>query len=523
MMLIVPHGAELGLGRRSYVTYAIVILCILIHIMQDNNRDKISLATEKYCESIYQPDENLNKLDILSLERYECEAILRVRHGDRDGEMKELINEWITKDYSGFNESEQIEIMALVDRHYEAFSLNTPASLDVKLMYYPDTWNPFTSITSTLSHGDWWHIIGNLLFFMAFAPAIEILIGNRLKYIGFLLAISFVTSISYSLVTIMGSPIPTLGLSGVVMGMIGMSGFLMPHVRIRVFVWFITFMKNIYIRAWILALWYIGWDIWDMFTDDGGSGVNFVAHVSGGISGYLLGYFFLKERRDEIHEELHDEIEYSKSQRVDGGNFSTHVGVSSRIVNQETERAAIKEQAEILAKLHKYIRERKNSTAIVFMLEHYEVVPSNAELYEELFQNMHEWGESRALMCAGRATIHLLLSSNMTPRALVITERCHKIDENFCLADPQSVLGLAKAARDQQRYQAAYLLVKQVGMRYELGIDVVACKLLETELLWHHLNHEDEARHQMKILLNMNSPHEKDAILRLASFMKRDA
>jgi len=540
-MLTIPYGADLGLGRRSYVTYAIVVLCILIHLMQDSNRDKIDEAAEKYCTSIYQSqqaryslddlresgsDESFNiqpeqSLDILRDSKYECEFVLPVLHQDIKGILRPLLIKEIEGDFGHLDETAREKMMALVDEHYEAFSLDVPADLDAKLMYYPDSWNPFTTLTSTLSHGDWWHLIGNLIFFMAFAPAIELLIGNRLKYVGFLLAISFVTSVTYSLTTLIGqSSLPTLGLSGVVMGVIGMSGFLMPRVKIMVFVWFFTIIKTIYVSAWILALWYIGWDAWDMLSGDGSGGVNLVAHVSGGIAGYLLAYYFLGERREEIHDELHDEIEYSRSQRVDSGSFSSHVGTSARMKNEETERAAKKDHSEMLSRLHKYVRDNDYSNAIIFMLDQFELTPSNAELYEELFNNMHTWGMNRALLCAGRAAIYLLMINKLTARALIITEKCQKIDSSFCLATPKDVVNLALCAKDQHQYKVAYSLVKQAGIRYGFMIDVVRCKLIETTLLWHHLGQADEARRQMKILLNMNSPHEKDNIRALAASME---
>jgi len=520
-MLFIPYGAELGLGRRSYVTYIIIVLCLLIYIMQDSNKTKINLATSNYCTSIHKAELNPNSLDILRENLSECHSYLRTLHNDVNGDLKKLVHDHIDRIYAHLDLSERKKILSLVEHHYEEFSLNSPASLDARLMYYPNSWNPFTSITSTLAHGDWWHIIGNLLFFMAFAPAIEVLIGSRLNYIGFLLAISLVTSFSYSLATLLGqSPVPTLGLSGVVMGMIGMSAFLMPKVRIRVFVWFFVYVKNFYLRAWILALWYIGWDTWDMLTGEGANGINLVAHVSGGFTGYLLGYFFLKERREDIHDELHDEIKYAQSMRVDGGNFSTHVGVSSRVLNQEKERQAIKSHDEFLSRLHKYIREKESGNAIVHLLDNYDVVPSTAELYETLFFNMSEWGKSRALLCVGRAAIHLLLINKLTPRALVIVEQCQQIDENFCLAEPGEVLSLARSAKEQEKYDVAYLLIRRAGTRYNFLVDVVCCKLLEAELLWHYLNQPDEARQQMQILLNMSSNVEKEVIHSLANIME---
>src|SRR5210317_1477548 len=67
------------------------------------------------------------------------------------------------------------------------------------LMYYPHSWNPVTMITASVAHGGWLHLIGNLIFLLAFAPAIEILVGSKLRYLWFMLLISFIVGISFSI------------------------------------------------------------------------------------------------------------------------------------------------------------------------------------------------------------------------------------------------------------------------------------------------------------------------------------
>ena len=81
------------------------------------------------------------------------------------------------------------------------------------------------------------HMVGNMIFFLAFAPALELLVGNNFRYIWIMLFISFVVGVSYSMSILIGGSeaIPTLGFSGVVMGMMGLAAYLMPQARIRVF------------------------------------------------------------------------------------------------------------------------------------------------------------------------------------------------------------------------------------------------------------------------------------------------
>ena len=98
--------------------------------------------------------------------------------------------------------------------------LGSDESLHELLMYYPDSPNPLQMITSELIHADWPHLVGNMIFFFAFAVALEILIGNTFVYLAIIVSITVVSSLAYSLFTaLFGSAYPTLGFSDVVFGM----------------------------------------------------------------------------------------------------------------------------------------------------------------------------------------------------------------------------------------------------------------------------------------------------------------
>jgi membrane associated rhomboid family serine protease len=91
----------------------------------------------------------------------------------------------------------------------------------------------------------------------------------------------------------------TLGLSGVVMGMMGLFAYLLPKGKIRCYYWFIIFFGSVAIPAWALAIWYIGGDIYALFSSTDHGMVNVMAHVTGGIAGYLFGIVFLQKVRAE--------------------------------------------------------------------------------------------------------------------------------------------------------------------------------------------------------------------------------
>jgi membrane associated rhomboid family serine protease len=96
-----------------------------------------------------------------------------------------------------------------------------------------------------------------------------------------------------------GEIVASLGLSGVVMGMIGLSAYLLPRAKIRCYYWFIVIFGSVALPVWVLAIWYIGSDIYVLFAYDDHGLINVMAHVTGGVGGYLFGLLFLRQARQQ--------------------------------------------------------------------------------------------------------------------------------------------------------------------------------------------------------------------------------
>jgi membrane associated rhomboid family serine protease len=98
------------------------------------------------------------------------------------------------------------------------------------------------------------------------------------------------------------SALPTVGLSGVVMAAVAALAIMMPAVRIRCFFWFIVIFRILRVPALLIALWYIGWDIYEMNQLDNKSLINYVAHVSGAAIGALFGAWYAVFRSKMLKE-----------------------------------------------------------------------------------------------------------------------------------------------------------------------------------------------------------------------------
>ena len=118
-------------------------------------------------------------------------------------------------------------------------------------------------------------------------------------------AVAIGTSVLYSLYSIsVQSNIPTLGLSGVVSGFMGMFMYFAPTVNIRNVLWIILPLLRFSIPAWVMVLMYIGYDTYKLINESDWQGTNLVAHVGGGFIGYLLGVTFFRARKKSVQAQL---------------------------------------------------------------------------------------------------------------------------------------------------------------------------------------------------------------------------
>ena len=183
---------------------------------------------------------------------------------------------------------------------YASYRRAAPPLTTKALWYEPRSWNPLTMLTSSFSHGSWDHVIGNLFFFFAFAAAVEMIIGP-LAFLGVIVAMAFGTNIFYSLAMLkVAEPMPTVGLSGIVMGMMTMLAFFMPTAKIRCFYWFLIKVGTVTVSAWVLALFFVGFDIYNLLTQEEMGTVNLVAHVSGALIGLTFASIFFRRQRREF-------------------------------------------------------------------------------------------------------------------------------------------------------------------------------------------------------------------------------
>jgi membrane associated rhomboid family serine protease len=159
--------------------------------------------------------------------------------------------------------------------------------------------NTWTPLTSMFLHGGWGHIIGNLLFFWVFGNNIEDSMG-RVRFVVFYLLCGLIAAGSHIALE-PRSPVPTVGASGAISGILGAYLILYPRVRVRMLFWFILFIRVIPVPAWAVLLWWFAWQLLaglpQLMTvrPEVSSGVAVWAHIGGFLAGVILVKLFVNE------------------------------------------------------------------------------------------------------------------------------------------------------------------------------------------------------------------------------------
>lgn len=153
--------------------------------------------------------------------------------------------------------------------------------------------NWLTPIISMFLHGGWGHLIGNSLYLWVFGNNVEDSMG-RGRFLAFYLLTGVVAGMAHVAVD-PSSPVPTVGASGAISGIMGAYLMMYPRVRVRTF---IPPLFLVQFPAWfVLVLWFISQvvaglpDLSPLRREISG-GVAVWAHVGGFVAGIFLARLF---------------------------------------------------------------------------------------------------------------------------------------------------------------------------------------------------------------------------------------
>ena len=150
----------------------------------------------------------------------------------------------------------------------------------------------FTLVSSQFLHGGWLHIGFNMLYLWIFGSNVEDSLGHS-KFIIFYLVCGVLAGLTHWFFG-MQSPVPTLGASGAIAGVMGAYVIKYPKAKILTLLPLGFFITTIRIPAILfLGFWFLQQAINSFASlsmlDNSGGGVAYLAHAGGFVFGIVLG------------------------------------------------------------------------------------------------------------------------------------------------------------------------------------------------------------------------------------------
>ena len=147
-----------------------------------------------------------------------------------------------------------------------------------------------TLLTSMFLHGGWGHLGGNMLFLWIFGDNLEHRLGH-LRFAMFYLICGVAAGLAHILAN-SNSPIPTVGASGAISGVLGGYLLMFPRNRVYVMTWggVAAVPAMLMLGLWILLQFING--VGSVADTPETGGVAYLAHIGGFIAGLVLAPVF---------------------------------------------------------------------------------------------------------------------------------------------------------------------------------------------------------------------------------------
>jgi hypothetical protein len=180
--MFLPVKANFQLPRFPILTVLICLICAGVFLKQQSDWHKFGVAMERYCSG------SRSHIEAIIFERIgmaqgtdSCADIMYTITNDPERSEAEVIYDMATsiRPLRGFSSADSVQyVTQMLEDEVRRYNTVVPEDPDTGLAYYTGSWNPLTMITSSFAHGDWMHIVFNLVFFFAFAATVEVLVGS---------------------------------------------------------------------------------------------------------------------------------------------------------------------------------------------------------------------------------------------------------------------------------------------------------------------------------------------------------
>ncbi len=168
MLLFLPYRAQIKLHKLPVITLAIIVLCLAIYYAQYRNEQAIWGHAQSYCAAHNKEGQE----DPFFKNEETCAWAMVYLHTRVDRFA------FVDDAFAHFQHEHGDTVAETFRNHYGAFAKGAPRYLTAQLWHKRPSFDPGRMVTATFAHADWEHVIGNLLFFFAFAATSLLLQGE---------------------------------------------------------------------------------------------------------------------------------------------------------------------------------------------------------------------------------------------------------------------------------------------------------------------------------------------------------
>lgn len=322
-MLVVPHVGKLSWKNPPYITICLILINIFVFFaIQSSDGEYYQEADKYYHESGLIRIETSAYLDYLEESGQKVKLFpLQKLDPDTIGTPDRIAEEMFADEaFMEKLKAEQI-ITPGSEKYGDWKKLRTGLedilgqSTSQSYGYKPAESSILTAFTYMFLHGGVMHLVGNMVFLWLVGCMIEMGCG-RTVYLATYLLTGIISCLFFGMIYA-DSPIPLIGASGAIAGMMGFYTILFGKRTVGIFLSLGFYFTNTRVPALLLLPFWIGNELYQLFLG-GPSNVAYVGHLGGLISGAAFGIAhrkFLGEVTEEVTEEEMEERVAAKMEK----------------------------------------------------------------------------------------------------------------------------------------------------------------------------------------------------------------
>jgi membrane associated rhomboid family serine protease len=361
-MLILPMERTFDIRRPPVVTLLLLIVNTIVFLSTSgSDEETLTTAVEAYeVQEILATELPLFQ-DYLAIEAAGQEEWLDIESEDALAEYERfnlIVQLLVDDDYAQYlersSESFTYKERDALERKQEIVETYVPQLIIYRFGFVPAEFSVLTLFSSQFLHGGWGHLIGNMVILLLIGMTVEQLLGSFNFTLFYLLSGAF-GAIVYGLVHF-GSPMPAVGASGAISGLMGMYVAAYGRRKIRFFYWIAFYFNYAKLPALMMLPVWVGKEVFDFFFTEGN--VGYTAHAGGLVAGaalVLLGKSSFAKIDTEIIENRDEENEYREDlehalRLVDRADFQAAKQALTRLLERHPGDARILFQLVQIAK-----------------------------------------------------------------------------------------------------------------------------------------------------------------------------